>query len=418
MKRALAALLLALPGLLACGGESLARTIDVRPGQRITDAVRLASSGDRIVVHAGVYREGGIVVDKRLVISGRAGAVIDGGGERGAFLVRADSVWISDLTLRNTGYSYTEDRAAVKVTGARFCRFERLRIENTFFGIYFARSARCLVRDCDIAGEARRESASGNGIHSWYSDSLLIAGNHVAGHRDGIYLEFTGASLIRDNHSTRNLRYGLHFMFSDDDVYLRNAFTRNGAGVAVMYSKRIGMRENRFHDNWGGASYGLLLKDISDSRIEHNSFRSNTTGIHAEGGARLTVRDNVFSRNGWAIRLMANCTGNSFVRNVFTRNSFDVSTNSTRNESWFSGNYWDSYRGHDIDRDGVGDVPYRPVRIFSFIVEKNPPALILLNSFFVALLDVTERVFPTVTPATLMDRSPLMRLPQEVEART
>ena len=418
MKRVSAVLLLAMSVLPAVRGVSEARTIDVPPGARIADAVRRASPGDLIVVHAGEYREGGIVVDKPLRITGRAGAVIDGGGGHGLFLVRADSVWITDLTLRNTGYSYTEDRAAVKATGVRFCRFERLRLENTFFGIYLARSARCLVRDCEIAGEARRESASGNGIHSWYSDSLLITGNRVAGHRDGIYLEFTGASTIRDNRSSRNLRYGLHFMFSDDDAYLRNIFSHNGAGVAVMYSKRIDMRENRFHDNWGGASYGLLLKDISDSRIERNSFRSNTTGVYAEGGARLTVRDNVFSRNGWAIRLMANCTGNSFTRNIFTRNSFDVATNSTRNESWFSGNYWDSYRGYDIDRDGVGDVPYRPVRIFSYIVEKNPPSIILLNSFFVALLDVTERVFPTVTPETLMDRGPLLRQPRNVATAT
>lgn len=383
----------------------------VRPGTRIADAVHAAAPGDLIRIHAGRYDEGSIVIDKPLRIHGRGTVVIDGGGTQGIFLVRADSVWIADLTLRNTGYSYTEDRAAVKATSARFCRFERLRLEDTFFGIYLARSARCIIRGNTLAGEARRESASGNGIHSWYSDSLLIADNHTARHRDGIYLEFTGASVIRGNVSTGNLRYGLHFMFSDDDVYLDNTFTRNGSGVAVMYSRRIGMRGNRFHDNWGSASYGLLLKDISDSRIDSNSFVGNTTGVYAEGGSRLTVTRNEFLRNGWAIRLMANCTGNTFATNSFRRNSFDVATNSTRNESWFTGNYWDSYRGYDIDRDGIGDVPYRPVRIFSYIVEKNPPAIILLNSFFIAMLDVTERIFPTVTPETLKDARPLMREP-------
>lgn len=414
MKRGALLLALLLLSALPARDALTARTIDVRKGGRgqgIREAVRAAAPGDVIVIHAGLYREGGIVVDKRLVIRGEGAVTVSGSDTSGIFLVRADSVWISDLTLRNTGYSYTEDRAAIKATGVRFCRFERLKLDDAFFGIYLARSARCMVRACTLSGSARRESASGNGIHSWYSDSLLIADNRVERHRDGIYLEFTKASVIRGNHSRGNLRYGLHFMFSDDDVYLRNRFTDNGSGVAVMYSRRIGMRENRFHDNWGSASYGLLLKDISDSRVERNSFVSNTTGIYAEGGSRLTVRANVFRGNGWAVRLMANCTGNTFTRNIFTSNSFDVATNSTRNESWFTGNFWDAYRGYDIDRDGVGDVPYRPVRIFSYIVEKNPPSIILLNSFFIALLDVTERIFPTVTPETLMDAHPLMREP-------
>ncbi len=408
------------PGGPAGYGLLQARTIDVRPdGARssIREAVRIAEAGDRIVIHAGSYAEGGIVVDKRLTIRGRGAVSISGRGAAGIFLVRADSVWISDLTLRNTGQSYVEDRAAIKATGVRFCRFENLVLKDVFFGIYLAKSARSLVRGCRFFGEARRESASGNGIHSWYSDSLLIENNHIEGHRDGIYLEFTSSSVVRENTSTRNLRYGLHFMFSDDDMYLRNTFTENGSGVAVMYSKRIDMKNNTFLNNWGSASYGLLLKDISDSRVEGNMIASNTAGIYAEGGARLTISRNVFRGNGWAVRLMANCTDNTFTGNTFTSNSFDVATNSTRNESWFTGNFWDAYRGYDIDRDGVGDVPYRPVRIFSYIVEKNPPAIILLNSFFITVLDVAERIFPTVTPETLMDRRPLMRAPADAGRR-
>jgi nitrous oxidase accessory protein len=410
-KRSLHAVLI---GMLVLIGSLSAGTIDVRPRggiSSIREAVRIAGPGDHIIVHAGLYMEGGIVVDKPVTIRGVGAVTISGGDSSGIFLVRADRVRISNLTLENTGYSYVEDRAAIKCTAVRFCRFEDLTLNNVFFGVYFAKASRCLVRRCRFVGNARREAASGNGIHSWYSDSLLIEDNHIERHRDGIYLEFTSASVIRGNTSVRNLRYGLHFMFSDDDVYLRNRFIDNGSGVAVMYTKRIDMRENEFRDNWGSASYGLLLKDITDSRIEHNTFVSNTTGIYAEGGARLTISHNVFRRNGWAVRLMANCTGNTFSRNAFIANSFDVATNSTRNESFFDGNYWDVYRGYDIDRDGIGDVPYRPVGIFSYIIEKNPPSIILLNSFFIKLLDVTERIFPTVTPETLIDTRPLMRRP-------
>ena len=54
-------------------------------------------------------------------------------------------------------------------------------------------------------------------------------------------------------------------------------------------------------------------------------------------------------------------------------------------------------------------MPHRPVRLFSLLVARNEPALILLRSTFVALLDVAERVVPTLTPETLADQHPAMR---------
>jgi len=41
-----------------------------------------------------------------------------------------------------------------------------------------------------------------------------------------------------------------------------NAFVANGAGVAVHVPHHVEMSDNDFKDSWGGASYGLLLKDI------------------------------------------------------------------------------------------------------------------------------------------------------------
>jgi nitrous oxidase accessory protein len=89
-----------------------------------------------------------------------------------------------------------------------------------------------------------------------------------------------------------------------------------------------------------------------------------------------------------------------------------VGTNSANATSEFSGNYWDRYSGYDLDHDGVGDVPFAPVRLFALIVQQNQPTLILLRSFFVSLLDAAERVAPILTPPTMIDRAPLMRAPE------
>jgi nitrous oxidase accessory protein len=106
---------------------------------------------------------------------------------------------------------------------------------------------------------------------------------------------------------------------------------------------------------------------------------------------------------------MADATENQFRRNRFEGNSFDVATNSSSSSpSSFAENYWDGYAGYDLDRDGYGDVPYRPVRLFSVLVEQSEPALILLRSFFLDLLDLAERVMPVVTPERLVDERPLM----------
>jgi nitrous oxidase accessory protein len=199
-------------------------------------------------------------------------------------------------------------------------------------------------------------------------------------------------------------------MFSHGNEYIENHFAENGAGVAVMYTERVRMHGNVFEHNWGVASYGLLLKDIRDSEIKHNRFIANTVGLYAEGSNRLVVTENEFVGNGYATRIMANSMDNTFANNNFTGNAFDVVTNSRQSFNTFDSNYWSEYDGYDLDKDGVGDVPHHPVRLFSLLVEKAPPGIVLLESLFVTLIDTAERVMPVLTPETLVDRNPRMTM--------
>jgi len=379
------------------------------PVASVARALDLARDGDTVVVTPGVYREAGLEITVPLTLLGQPGAVLDGGG-RQILVVRADSVTIRGLTLRNVATSFTEDRAAIRLEGAHRCLVAGNRLLDTFFGIYAARAADCVVTDNVIEGDGRRQSRAGNAVHLFYSTGFTVARNRVRGHRDGIYLEFSPRARILENESAANLRYGLHFMYSDSCEYRGNRFLRNGAGVAVMYSRAITMIGNRFEDNWGPAAYGLLLKDIKDSRVAQNVLARNSTGLYAEGSDRIQVVGNQFLANGWAVRLMADAIDNTFRRNRFEGNSFDVATNSSGGSaSSFTENFWDQYAGYDLDRDGYGDVPYRPVRLFSVLVEQSEPAIILLRSFFLDLLDVAERVMPAITPERLVDARPLMR---------
>ena len=405
--RLLGGLLLAAPGLAA------QTTVEVNPAgpvRTVTEALARVTAGGRIVVRAGTYAEPVIRVAVPVTIVGDSGAVITG-GDHEIFLVTADGVTLRGLTLRGGEHSFMEDRAAVRFDSVANCVIEDSRLEGTFFGIYLARSRGCRISRNIIVGSSTVEMTAGNAIHLFHSTDVTVDGNLATGHRDGIYLEFARAVRVLGNVSTDNLRYGLHFMFSHECEYRDNRFERNGAGVAVMYTRQMRMQGNTFADNWGSGAYGLLLKEISDSRILDNTFRANTVGIYLEGSARNEVAGNTFEGNGWAVRVLANAEGNQFTGNRFLRNSFDVATNSRSNVSTFRGNYWDQYEGFDLDHDGVGDVPYHPVRLFSLLVAQNEPALILLRSFFVELLDAAERVMPVLTPAMLQDDRPLMREP-------
>jgi nitrous oxidase accessory protein len=389
-----------------------AQEIVVGPGQplqRIADALEKARGGETIRVLPGTYRESPIRIDRSVTLIGEGFPVLDGEGDRTVIEIAADSVVVRGFRIRGAGTSHVRENSGIYIGQVRGCLVEGNRLEENFFGIYLAKTKDCRVVDNRISATGTRESTSGNGIHLWNASGIEVTGNHISGHRDGIYLEFAKQTVLSGNSSEDNLRYGLHFMFSDDTEYRGNVFRRNGAGVAVMYSKGVRMHDNSFEDNWGAASYGLLLKEISDSEVIGNRFRRNTVGIYAEGSSHVEVRGNDFLRNGWAVRMRSNTRENSFTDNNFIDNLFEITTDTRHNRNTFAGNYWSRYSGYDLTGDGFGDVPHRPVRLFSVIVERTPAAMVLLRTLFVDLLDLAERVMPVLTPTTLVDDTPRMR---------
>lgn len=375
----------------------------------IKQAIEKAAPFDTIYVKAGTYYEFNIEIIKPLTIIGENNPIIDGKNKGEIITIQADNVTIDGFTIINVGTSYTTDFAAVRVVKSENFLLQNLKLQKLFFGIYLEKSNNGKVLNNTITGDAVHEYSSGNGIQLWYCRDVEVRGNTITKVRDGIYLEFSDEILISDNNSSGNLRYGLHFMFSNHDTYINNIFSNNGAGVAVMFSKFIVMKNNTFKKNWGSASFGLLLKEINDSEISHNTFEENTVGINVEGSNRVTYTHNDFKNNGWAIKVRGACYFNVFEKNNFLYNSFDISYNSRINDNEFNGNYWSNYTGYDLDKDGIGDIPYRPVKLFSYIVNRTPETIILLRSLFIDIIDFSEKVSPVFTPDNLLDENPLLK---------
>uniref|UniRef100_UPI0030D84A7B nitrous oxide reductase family maturation protein NosD n=1 Tax=uncultured Marixanthomonas sp. TaxID=757245 RepID=UPI0030D84A7B len=372
-------------------------------------AVEKAKPFDTIKIKKGTYKEYNIGITKPLIIIGEGNPVIDGDNKGEIITIQSDSVTIDGLTIVNVGTSYTTDYAAIRVVKSENFLVQNNTLERLFFGIYLEKSNHGKVLNNTIKGDAVNEYNSGNGIQLWHCNNVEVTNNRIRNVRDGIYLEFSDQIEIKNNKSTDNLRYGLHFMFSNNDTYTNNLFENNGAGVAVMFSKFIKMYDNVFRKNWGTASFGLLLKEINDSEIKGNIFEENTVGINIEGSNRIDYTHNDFKSNGWAIKVRGACYANTFSKNNFLYNSFDISYNSNINDNVFDKNYWSNYTGYDLNKNGIGDVPYRPVKLFSYIVNRTPETIILLRSLFIDIIDFSEKVSPVFTPDNLMDNNPLLK---------
>lgn len=390
------------------------RQIEVDPQRHdLPEAIAAAQAGDTLCVLTGTYvLEDELIIDKPLTLIGCGSPILRAGEKQGVFEVRAHHVRIEGFILKGVERSYLEDLAAIWVDNVRDFAIINNQIDSCFFGVFCTKAISGIIAGNQITGDAVVEAQSANAIHLWYCDSLRIEDNEVGHHRDGIYLEFTDHSVIRGNTSVDQLRYGLHFMYSHHNRYEENVFMRNGAGVAVMFSNFIQMTNNHFEDNWGPASYGLLLKEIRDSEIANNDFRQNTLGIFMEGCSRVHVQHNVFEANGWALKVRGSSDDNDFRENVFERNSFDLASESKKNPNRYEGNYWDRYAGYDLDRDGIGDVPHRPMSLFSHMTSRWEESILLMRSSFVEALNFAESISPSLTPSDLEDPAPRMKRPK------
>ena len=388
-----------------------ARVIEVGANKSIKSikqAISLSKAGDTILVHKGIYKEGNIIIDKKIVFIGKNYPVLDGQKKFEVLSIKADSVIVQGFKVIKSGYATLEDPCAIKVYNKKNVVIQNNILDDNFFGIYIQNGKNCLIKNNKIVAYGKEEQQLGNGIHCWKSDNLQVIANTISGPRDGIYFEFVTNSIIWRNVATNNIRYGLHFMFSNDDAYITNVFKNNGAGVSVMFTKNVKMFNNYFEENWGDGAYGLFLKEISDSHIIGNKFSRNTSGIHMEGTSRILIEKNVFQANGWAMKIQASCVDNDIVNNNFIGNTFDMGTNGSLVLNKFNANYWDKYEGYDLNKDGLGDVPYHPLSLFAVLVEKNPSAMLLFRSFMITLLDKSEKVLPSITPDNFIDNSPLM----------
>ena len=393
----------------------------------IMHALAAAHDGDTVIVPSGVHREH-IVINTRVRLVGRPDAVIDGENDGTVLRITAPGVEVRGLTVRNSGSTYTTEDAGIRIDHAPDVRIVDTRIDDTLFGIFVVNGDHCDIEGSTVIGKDLPEVRRGDSIRLWYSSGCRLIGNHIERSRD-LVIWYSANTAVEDN-VVRTSRYGLHYMYSDHNVFRRNRFEDNQVGAAIMYSRGIELTENAFSFSNGPSAYGLLLKDADDVFIIENRFIGNATGLFFDGApqardGRVDVRGNIIARGDVGVAMQPLSKRIRFWDNAFLGNRTQVQvlgTGSAEDNVWAvdgRGNYWSDAFVYDANGDGISEIPYRVESTYEVLADRYPTLAFFDATPAAEAIDLAARLFPIFAPRPkLTDPHPLARAPLTAWTRT
>lgn len=390
-----------------------AATLEVASGDdSLRTAIAVAAPGDVLHVHPGRYR-GAVVVDKSIAIVGEPGAIVDGGGQGSVITVRAAKVTLRDLTIRNSGGDLAAQDAAIFLDkSAESALVEGNLIEDNLFGVYLRGPHDAVIRGNHIRGRRdARLGDRGDGISIWDAPGSKVLDNDVRFGRDGIYVTTSRDNVINDNRF-HELRFAVHYMYTNDSEISGNVSVGNHVGYALMYSDHLVIRGNLSEAD---QDQGILLNYANDSTIEGNAvLRGGTKCVFIYNSSKNMFRDNRFEACPIGIHFTAGSERNVVAGNAFIDNESQVKYVGTRWIEWSEhgrGNYWSDNAAFDLDGDGIADTAYRPNDLVDEVVWAHPLAKLLTTGPAMQLLRLAESQFPGLHPGGIIDRAPLMQPP-------
>ena len=432
--------------VLAAGAGATARTL-VAPGEEVQAAIAAEPPGGSVELLPGRHR-GPVLLDRPVALVGQEGSVLEGPGSGTVVTVTAEGAAVRGLTLRGSGSDLPPmDSAVLLRQSATGARVEGNRIEGNLFGVYVHGAERAVVRGNVITGRiGGRRSEHGDGVALWNAPGARVEGNDIRFGRDGIFVRVSRHNVFAGNR-LRDLRFGVHYMYTNDSEVIGNASLGNHVGYAIMYSHRLSVRGNLSD---GDRDHGLLFNYANASEILANHVIGRARGFRAgsddapepehrvpgmataEAGGpapgkcvfiynanRNRFIGNRFEGCGIGVHFTAGSERNTIMDNAFIGNRTQVKYVGTRHLDWASdgrGNYWSDNPGFDLDRDGIADTAYRPNDIVDRVLWTAPRAKLLLNSPAVQVLRWAQSQFPAILPGGVIDSRPLMAPPSPSDA--
>lgn len=420
----------------------------VTPGEDLQAAVEAAAPGEVVELLPGLHR-GPVLLDRRVELVGRPGAVLEGPGRGSVITVTAEGAAVRGLTLRGSGTNLVGmDSGVLLRQSAKGAVVEDNRIEGNLFGVYIHGADGATVRGNVITGRSdMRVSERGDGVALWNAPGARVEGNDIRFGRDGIFARVSRRNVFAGNRF-RDLRFGVHYMYTNESEVSGNASFGNHVGYAIMFSQRLRVRGNLSD---GDRDHGLLFNYANSSEMTDNHVIGRTGGFRAgemeesvgrehgpvDAGTALAggpapskcvfiynsnrnrFTGNRFEGCGIGVHFTAGSEGNTITGNAFIGNRNQVKYVGTRHLDWSRdgrGNYWSDNPGFDLDRDGIADAAYRPNDIVDRVLWTAPRAKLLLNSPAVQMLRWAQSQFPAILPGGVMDSRPLIVPPPVPDA--
>lgn len=384
--------------------------IDVPAGAgTLAAAIAGASSGDVLRLADGVH-QGPVTIDRPLTLTGSPAAVIDGQGQGTVVTITADDVILRGLTITGSGSRNQDLDSGIKIVkGADRALIEGTHLRDNMHGIDVHGSRDSTVRANVIEGRRDpRMNQRGNGVYVWNAPGTVVEGNDIRWGRDGIFSNASRKGTYRDN-LMRDLRFAVHYMYTNDSEVSGNTSIGNHLGFAIMFSDRVVIRDNR---SLGDRDHGLMLNYANSADVTGNLIRGGAQKcLFIYNAHKNLIWNNRFEGCGIGIHFTAGSERNVLTGNAFVGNREQVKYVGTRHMEWSHegrGNFWSDHPAFDLNGDGIADGVYRPNDLMDHILWSQPAAALLMGAPAVQLIRWSQASFPATLPGGVLDSAPLM----------
>ena len=398
----IASLLLSLPAWAA--------EVAVAPGPgALQRAIAGAAPGDVLTLEKGLY-SGAITIDRPLSLIGIEGAEINGEGNGTTVTIAAPDVTVRGLTVTGSGLSSQDLDAGIKILkGADRARVEDNRVIGNLHGIDIHGGKDAQVTGNTIEGTRNpKMNDRGNGIYVWNSPGAVVANNSVRWGRDGIFANASRENVFRDN-LFRDLRFAVHYMYTNDSEVTGNISIGNHLGFAIMFSNKIVVKDNL---SLGDRSNGVMLNYANNADISGNLVRGGALKcLFIYNAHKNLIYRNRFEGCGIGIHFTAGSERNVLTENSFIGNREQVKYVGTKHVEWSfegRGNYWSDHPAFDLNGDDIADGVFRPNDLMDHILWSQPAAALLTGAPAVQLVRWSQKNFPATLPGGVLDSFPLM----------
>lgn len=379
-------------------------------GSSLQEIMPGLQDGDVVSLAPGRF-QAPLQIKKSVRITGEPGTHIEGDGEGHVIYVDAPDVVIEGLKITGSGLSLAEEHSGIYATAnADRLLVAHNQLRGNLIGINIKGPQDAQIIGNDIEGRTDlRVNERGNGVQLWNTPGTLVDDNRISFGRDGIFVTTSRDNRFSNNHFSQ-LRFAVHYMYTNHSEISGNYSEDNHVAYALMYSSYLKVHGNQSH---GDRDRGIFFNFTNYSSIQNNRvtggvekcafvYNSNTNQIVS----------NHFEGCSIGIHFTAGSENNEIWGNNFISNRTQVKYVGTRSLEWSkagTGNYWSDQLAFDLDANSVADKPYRPNSLVDQIVWRYPLAKSLLNSPALQLLQWAQSQFPALHPGGVQDSVPRMQ---------